>query len=91
MKKEFISVREDDLKDFVLENFKEDAMLEISYNRVFIPGKILYVDDDASITLQLMGQLLNQRVDINLDEVKDELVEIVYTYDDKSLVITVTD
>lgn len=91
MKKEFISVREDDLKDFVLENFKEDAMLEISYNRVFIPGKILYVDDDASITLQLMGQLLNQRVDINLDEVKDELVEIVYTYDDESLVITVTD
>jgi hypothetical protein len=63
--------------------------VEISYNRVFIPGKILYIDDDASITLQLKGQLLNQRVDININEVKKELVEIIYTFDDESTVISI--
>lgn len=82
---------EDQLEDYVINNFKEDAFLEISYNRVFIPGKILFVDEDAVITLQLKGQLLNQRVDINIKEVKKELVEIIYTYDDESLVISVVD
>ena len=79
MNKKHIVLKEDELEDYILKNFKEDAFLEISYNRVFIPGKILYIDDDASITLQLKGQLLNQRVDIDISEVKKELVEIIYT------------
>ena len=91
MKKRHIVLKEDKLEEYVLNNFKEDAFLEISYNRVFIPGKILFVDDDATITLQLKGQLLNQRVDINIKEVKKELVEIIYTYDDESLIISVVD
>ena len=91
MEKEYIIIKEDDLKKFILENFKEDALLEISYNRVFIPGKILFVDDDASITLQLKGQLLNQRIEINIDEVKSELVEIIHTYENKSTIISVID
>ena len=91
MKKKHIVLKEDDLEDYILENFKEDAFLEISYNRVFIPGKILYIDDDASITLQLKGQLLNQRVDININEVKKELVEIIYTLGEESLIISIVD
>lgn len=91
MEKGYITIKEDDLKKFILENFKEDSLLEISYNRVFIPGKILYVDDDASITLQLKGQLLNQRIEINIDEVKSELVEIIHTYENKSTIITIID
>jgi len=91
MKKKHITLREDQLEEYIINNFKEEAFLEISYNRVFIPGKILFVDDDAIITLQLKGQLLNQRVDINIKEVKKELVEIIYTYDDESLVISVVD
>lgn len=89
MKEKHIVLKEDDLQDYILKNFKEDAFVEISYNRVFIPGKILYIDDDASITLQLKGQLLNQRVDINIDEVKKELVEIIYTFEDESVIISV--
>ena len=90
MNKKHIVLKEDELKDYILKNFKEDAFLEISYNRVFIPGKILYIDDDASITLQLKGQLLNQRVDIDISEVKKELVEIIYTSDEESVIITIT-
>ena len=90
MKEKHIVLKEDDLEEYILKNFKEDAFVEISYNRVFIPGKILYIDDDASITLQLKGQLLNQRVDINISEVKKELVEINYTFEDESTIISVT-
>lgn len=89
MKEKHIVLKEDDLQDYILKNFKEDAFVEISYNRVFIPGKILYIDEDASITLQLKGQLLNQRVDININEVKKELVEIIYTFEDESVIISV--
>ena len=90
MNKKHIVLKEDELEDYILKNFKEDAFLEISYNRVFIPGKILYIDDDASITLQLKGQLLNQRVDIDISEVKKELVEIIYTSVEESVIITIT-
>ncbi len=91
MQKEYIVLKEDELEEFIIENFKEDAIVEISYNRVFIPGKILYIDDDASITLQLKGELLNQRVDIDINEVKKELVEIIHTYEDKSIIISIID
>lgn len=91
MKEKHILLKEDELEEYVLNNFREDALLEISYNRVFIPGKILFVDEDATITLQLKGQLLNQRVDIKIKEVKKELVEIIYTYKDESLIISVVD
>lgn len=91
MEREQVIIQEDNLKEFIIENFKENALLEISYNRVFIPGKIVYVDENANITLQLMGELLNQRVDINIEEVKSELVEIVYTYEEKSIVICIVD
>lgn len=91
MKRNHIVLKEAELEEYILNNFREDAFLEISYNRVFIPGKILFVDEDATITLQLKGQLLNQRVDININEVKKELVEIIYTYGDESLTISVID
>jgi len=41
MKKKHIVIKEDDLEEYILKNFKEDALVEISYNRVFIPEKIL--------------------------------------------------
>ena len=84
-----ITVKESNLIKHILENFEEGALVEISYNRVFIPGKIICIDDDATLTVQLLGQLLNQRVDINIDEIKSELVEIIYTFGGESTVITV--
>lgn len=91
MLRKHVIIKEDELKDFIIKNFKEEALVEISYNRVFVPGKILFVDEDASITLQLQGNLLNQRVDINIDEVKNEIIEITYTYGDELIIIIITD
>lgn len=85
-----IELPEDKLSDFIKDNFKEDALVEISYNRVFIPGRILYMNDDETLTLtlQLQGELLNQVVDINIEEILHDLVEIHYITDEE-LIITI--
>lgn len=86
-----VHIKEDDLNKFIVDNFREGALVEISYNRVFVPGKIIHVYEDATLTLQLEGELLNQRVDVNINEVKDELIEIIYTYEEKSTIIIIND
>ena len=89
MNRQIIDLSQNELLNYIVDNFKEDALLEISYNRVFIPGKILYIDksSDVIITLQLMGQLLQQRVDININEIIDEIVELRYTYHEMEVII----
>lgn len=83
-------INENDLENYIIDNFEEGALLEISYNRVFIPGIILFIDKTNSliITLQLKGKLLNQTVDINIAEIKYELIELRYTYKDICTVLT---
>ena len=89
MNRQIIDLSQNELLNYIADNFKEDALLEISYNRVFIPGKILYIDksSDVIITPQLMGQLLHQRVDININEIIDEIVELRYTYHEMEVII----
>ncbi len=93
MREENITIKESQIEEFILENFKEECILEISYNRVFIPGKIINIinDDGLIITLQLMGELLHQTVDVDISDIKSEIVELRHTSDDEVLVITVVD
>jgi len=86
-----IIISEDELKEFIVNNFKEEALLEISYNRVFVPGILLNINNDENLilTLQLQGQLLHQTVDINIDEIKSELVEIRYTHLDEGITLVI--
>ncbi len=86
-----ITIKEDELIRYILDNFHEDGLLEISYNRVFIPGKILSIDydDELIITVKLQGQLLNQTVNININNILEEVVELRYTYDDHETILTV--
>ena len=93
MKTRQITLHEYELVDYINDNFKENALHEISYNRVFIPGKILYIDnsDELIITLQLMGQLLHQTVDINVNDIIEEIVELRYTYEEDEIIISIVD
>ena len=85
-----IRIKEDDLVDYIWSNFQENALLEISYNRVFIPGKILFIDNHGkNITLQLKGELLHQTVDIDIPSIIHEIVELRYTFKNKITVLTV--
>ncbi|OED30296.1 DUF2097 domain-containing protein [Methanosphaera sp. WGK6] len=89
-----LTLKENELIPFIDKYFREEALLEISYNRVFIPGKILFItheDNETIITIQLKGQLLNQTVDININNIIKEVVEIRHTYNDEELILTIVD
>lgn len=93
MSEEYKTIKEGQLEGFILENFNEDALLEISYNRVFVPGRIVNIIDEENlyITLQLKGELLHQTVDINISDIKSEIVELRYTSNEKILVLSIVD
>lgn len=88
---ETITIKEDKLNDFIIDNFTENSLVEISFNRVFIPGILLNINDDDELilTLRLQGQLLHQTVDINIDEIKSEVVEIRYSNVDEQINLVV--
>lgn len=88
-----LTIKENKLIDYIRNHFQEDALLEISYNRVFLPGKILFINDsdEMIITLQLKGQLLHQTVDININDIVKEVVELRYTYGDDVTILSVID
>lgn len=91
MKSKQLIIQENELVDFIYNNFKEGSLVEISYNRVFIPGVLLYMDktDNLILTLQLKGELLCQTVDINIDEIKREIIEINYSDDKQNMILTI--
>lgn len=87
-----VVLNECEVIDYIDNNFKEGALIEITYNRVFIPGKLLYFeydDGDMVLTLQLQGELLSQVVDININNILDDIIEICYTYDDNETILVV--
>ncbi|MCD7782132.1 MAG: DUF2097 domain-containing protein [Methanosphaera sp.] len=87
-----ITLHEDELVEYILDNFKEKAILEVSYNRVFLPSTILAINkmpDKVILSLKLEGKLLHQHVDININDIKKELVELRYTYMGEETVITI--
>lgn len=87
-----VILEECEVIDYIDHNFREGALIEITYNRVFIPEKLLYFeydDGDLILTLQLQGELLSQVVDININNILDDIIEICYTYDDNETILVI--
>ena len=88
---------EDAIKN-VEENVKIYDVLELSYHRIFTPGEVLSIDKEDRkgkksfrVMIQVAGDLVSQSVEVDLEEVKDDLVEIKHIPKDggKSTVITI--
>jgi hypothetical protein len=96
MEKE-IKLTADDLIEYIRNNVQVKDVLEISYNRIFAPGEVLNIiteDEETGeglrVNLQLNGKVLNQSVEIDLHEVKDDLLEVRHIKDgDEEIVIEV--
>ncbi|AXV37832.1 MAG: DUF2097 domain-containing protein [Methanobacteriaceae archaeon] len=95
MEKE-ITLKSDELLEYIKENVETYDLLEISYNRIYAPGEVLdiefddeYGDEIFEITLQLTGELLNDTIKIDMLELKDDIIEIIHTKDKRSTVIVV--
>ena len=95
-----IEMDPEDIIEYVRNEVKVNDIFELSYNRVFAPGTVLGItpeDEETgaglTISLQLNGELLNQAVDIDLNEMKDEIIEIRHLPggdEDKLIVIVAT-
>ena len=95
MEKE-INLSSDDALDYIKNNVENYDTLEISFNRIFVPGEVLDIeinDDEEEESLKLMlqmnGELVNDTVQIDLVRIKDDILEIRHIKDDKSVLIVI--
>lgn len=84
--------------EYVRENVQIRDILEISYNRIFAPGEVLNIiseDEETGeglrVSLQLNGEILNQVVDVDFKEIKDDLLELRHIKDVKITIVEVYD
>ena len=84
--------------EYVRENVQIRDFLEISYNRIFAPGEVLNIiseDEETGeglrVSLQLNGEILNQVVDVDFKEIKDDLLELRHIKDGKITIVEVYD
>lgn len=84
--------------EYVRENVQIRDILEISYNRIFAPGEVLNIiseDEETGeglrVSLQLNGEILNQVVDLDFKEIKDDLLELRHIKGDKITIVEVYD
>ena len=82
--------------NYIRDNVQIRDTLELSYNRIFAPGEVLNILEEDEVTgegirisLQLNGEILNQTVEIDLNEIKDDLIEFRHIKDDNEIVIEI--
>jgi hypothetical protein len=93
---EEINLNADEALDYVKNNVETYDTLELSYNRVFVPAEVLDInvgtkngENSLNLMLKMKGEIIHETVQLDLEEVKDELVEIRHVTDDKTTVIVV--
>ena len=86
----------DEALEYVKTKVNVGDVLELSYNRIFAPGEVLgFTEEDdmtgegIRVSLQLNGEILNQSIEIDFDEIKDDLIEMRHITDDKELVVEI--
>ena len=90
-----ITLKPDEAFDYIKSNVKNYDVLEISYNRVFVPGEVLDIsaveidEDIKSLRLQIKmnGKTIQDTVELDLVKIKDEIVEIRHLTDDTVTVL----
>lgn len=82
--------------EYVRNNVEVRDILEISYNRIFAPGEVLGITEEDEITgeglrvaMQLTGEILNQSIEVDFNEIGDDLIEMRHIHDDEELIIEV--
>jgi hypothetical protein len=86
----------DEAVEYIRNNVHVKDTLEVSYNRIFAPGEVLGITEEDEVTgeglrvgLQLTGEILNQSIEVDFNEIGDDLIEMRHIHDDKELIIEV--
>jgi len=98
MEKE-ITLNQDELIEYVKNEVKTYDTLEISYNRIFLPTEVIdvehYVDENEleslNLVLQVNGELLNDTIQLDLIEIKEEIVEVRHIKSEDDLTVIVVE
>ncbi len=96
MEKE-INLKAEEALDYIKNNVKDYDVLEISYNRVYVPGEVLdlstvEIDNDIKslkLLIQMNGESIRQTVEVDLVEIKDDIVEIRHVVDEKTTILVI--
>ena len=95
MEKE-INLNSDDALDYIKNNVNNYDTLEISFNRIFLPGEVLDIEveeeeevQSLKLMIQLNGELVNDTIQVDLVRIKDDILEIRHIQDEKSTLIII--
>lgn len=95
MEKE-IKLNSDDALEYVKNNVNNYDTIEISFNRIFLPGEVLNIEideeekiDSLNLMIQLNGELVNDTIQVDLVRIKDDILEIRHIQNEKSTVIII--
>ncbi len=91
-----IILNPDEVMEYVKNEVEQYDILEISYNRIFVPAEVLDVEHDEeeeslNLLLQLKGELLNDTVQLDLIQIKDDILEIRHIKNENELIVIVVE
>ena len=91
-----ITLNTNEVMEYVKNEVKQYDVLEISYNRIFVPGEVLDIEhdeeeDSLNLLLQLQGELLNDTVQLDLIQIKDDILEIRHIKNENELIVIVVE
>lgn len=80
-----LELNNDEAVDYLKNNIKIHDKLEIAYNRIFAEGEVLNVDFSEyfgkpgfKMLLNLENDSSNPTIEIDMDEIKDDLIEFTH-------------
>ena len=86
----------DEAVEFIRNNVKRFDTLELSYHRVFTPGEVINVEEydcedrkSCRVMVQVESELGNS-VELDMEEIKDDLIEIKHIASDSEDITTIT-
>jgi hypothetical protein len=91
-----IVLNTNEVVEYVKNEVKQYDILEISYNRIFVPGEVLDIEhdeeeDSLNLLLQLQGELLRDTVQLDLVQIKDDILEIRHIKSEDELIVIVVE
>jgi hypothetical protein len=91
-----IILNTNEVMEYVKNEVKQYDVLEISYNRIFVPGEVLDIEhdeeeDSLNLLIQLQGELLRDTVQLDLVQIKDDILEIRHIKNEDELIVIVVE
>ena len=93
-----ITLNSEEVVHYVKNEVEKHDILEISYNRIFVPAEVLDVEhcvedeiESLNLLLQLKGELLRDTVQLDLVQIKDDIIEIRHINSEDHEVIIVVE